>query len=264
MLGSKLKILGLCTLALAVMAISAGSAQAEKGAFWLVSGVKISEALLPSLGGSLVNNTGKLLAKIGANSFHITCTAATTVGAHLVEPNGSLLGQVKFSGCKLFKLVGETATLLGACEPHVGAEKGVIITNEGKGLILLHEFSAGVKEGVVDLEPKVGNVFATIVSSEECAFGEKIVVGGFKNAKGEEVVTKLVVSNVEKLEIEKEKFIEENNFLKDQVTHVIKELPALTKLYINKNEANVASIDGSANIFLTGAHEGLTWAGHPA
>jgi hypothetical protein len=235
------------------MAISAGSAQAEKGAFWLVSGVKISEALLPSLGGSLVNNTGKLLATIGANEFHITCTAGTPVGAHLVEPNGSLLGQIKFTGCRFFKLtVGTGETELKACEPHNGTEKGTILTNEVIGLILLHQPTIGSREGTIELEPKTGTTFATIVTSEECAFGEKIVVGGFKLIKGLEIIPRFVAED------------SFGQFATSQVTHSFRELWTLSELYINKNESNEARIDGTATISLSGAHNGLTWAGRPA
>jgi len=231
MLGSKMKLLGLCTLALAVMAISAGAAQAEKGAFWLVNGAKISESLLPTLTGSQ-EGTGKLLAKLGANEFHITCTGFNPIGAHLVEPNGSLLGQIEFTGCKFFQLNSglTVATELPACEP-VG---GKVTTVEGKGLIVLN---AGVQ--AVLLEPKVGTTFATVVSSAECAFGKEIKVGG-----------KFAASDCE------------NAFLTDKVKHLIVEYAPLTKLFINGNEANVAKIDGSAIAELSGTHKGLTFAGH--
>ena len=54
--------------------------------------------LLPTLEGKLVANTGSYTG-LGANVFHITYTGVTTIGRHLVEPNGSLLGKLKFSGC---------------------------------------------------------------------------------------------------------------------------------------------------------------------
>jgi len=231
MLGSKTKLLGLCTLALAVMAISAASAQAEKGAFWLVKGAKISESLLPTLGGSQ-EGTGKLLAKLGANEFHITCTGFAPIGAHLVEPNGSFLGQFEFTGCEFFQLTLKltVATLLPACKP----AGGKITTTELKGLIVLN---AGVQAFL--LEPKVGSILATIVSSAECAFGKEIKVG--------------------------EKFAAndcEFAFLTDLMTHLLEEYDPLTVLYINGNPTNVAEIDGSAKVFLTGAHEKMTFAGH--
>jgi len=232
MLASKMKLLGLSILALAVMAISTESAQAETGAFWLVSGATISESLLPTFGG-LQEGTGKLLAKIGPNEFHITCTGFTPIGAHLVEPNGSLLGQFEFTGCKFFQLnAGLTvATLLPACEP----AGGKVLTTEIKGLIVLN---AGVQ--AVLLEPKVGTLLATIVSSAECAFGKEIKVFGKFAAKDCE-----------------------NAFLTDRVIRLVEEYAPLTKMFINNNAANVAKIDGSANVFLTGAaHEGKTFAGH--
>jgi hypothetical protein len=236
---ASVKIPALCTLALAVMAISAGAAQAEKGAFWLVNGAKISESLLPTLGGELENNTGKLLATLAGTAFHITCLTATTVGAHLVEPNGGVLGLGRFTGCKFFTLKnGGAGEELLVCEPHEGAEKGVILTKELKGLIVLDKSTSGAD---VLLEPKTGTLFATINLSELCPFGEAITVSG-----------KLSVQDCE------------GKFLTDLKKHLIIELAALTELYINGSKVNRATLDGSANIFLTGSHEGLTFAGHPA
>jgi len=216
-------------------AIGVGSAQAETGAFWLVNGAKISESLLPTLGGSQ-EGTGKLLAKIGANEFHITCTGFNPIEAHLVEPNGSLLGKIEYTGCKFFQLnAGLTvATELSACEPLDGTKKGVILTVELKGLIVLN---AGVQ--ALLLEPKVGTTWFTYVSSAECAFGKQITVGG-----------KLALKDCE------------NAFLTDKVKHLLEEYGPLTTLFINGNAANVAKIDGSVIIELSGAHKGLTFAGH--
>jgi len=212
-------------------AIGVGSAQAETGAFWLVSGKKISAELLPTLTGSL-EGTLKFLEKLGANEFHITCTGFTPVGAHLVEPNGSLLGQLQFSGCKFFQLNSglTVATELPACEP-VG---GKITTVEAKGLIVLN---AGVQ--AILLEPKVGTTWLTIVSSAECSFGKEIKLGGT-----------LALKDCE------------NAFLTDQVKHLLEEYAPLTKLFVNGNAANVAKIDGSVIVELSGVHKGLTFAGH--
>jgi len=231
MLGSKMKLLGLSALALVVMAISAASAQAEKGAFWLVNGAKISESLLPTLGGSQ-EGTAKILGKLGANEFHITCTGFTPIGAHLVEPNGSLLGRFEFSGCKFFSL--NSGLIVAVALPFCDPAGGILTTVELKGLIALN---AGVQ--VLIIEPKEGTTFATIVSSAECAFGKEIKLGG-----------KLALKDCE------------NAFLTDKVKHLIEEYPPLTQMFINGNLANVSKVDGSSIIELSGAHKGLTFAGH--
>jgi hypothetical protein len=215
------------------MAVGASSAQAETGAYWLVNGAKFT-TLLPELTGTLENDHGVLLGSIAGVGIHILCTAVTFVaGGHLVEPNGSLLGKVSFSGCKILRLKSGVAEPLAACTP----PGGIIETTTGKGLIVL---SGGSPVTVLEPSAEKSTLFATITTGEECAFGEKITING-----------KLGVKDAE--------------FLKDLVTHLITEDATTTELYINGNKANAATIDGSANISLIGGtHKGLTWSGHPA
>jgi hypothetical protein len=95
-------------------------------------------------------------------------------------------------------------------------------------------------EGRLTLTPAEGTVFLNLFLGLECAFGENLKVGG-----------KLVLKDCTK------------EFLVDKVTHLLEEDSVLTKLWVN-SETNPATLAGSFNVFLTGAHAGLTWAGHPA
>jgi hypothetical protein len=52
-----------------------------------------------------------------------------------------------------------------------------------------------------------------------------------------------------------------NEGLVDKVEHLVEEGP-LTKLFFGSNAAHVLA--GSAWAYLAGAHEGMTFAGHPA
>jgi hypothetical protein len=224
--------LALCVLVVGILAIGAGSAQAETGAFWLVSGKKISTELLPTLGITAENSDLALLFRIANKNIHILCTAAELEETHLVEPNGGLLGKIKFSGCKFLELPtgGGAPKEIKACNP----PGGVILSLKFKGLITLHN-----GEDRITLSPFELNLMH-IILSPECAFGEKITIGG-----------NLVLKDCQ------------NAFLTDQVTHLFEEDKVLSTLWAN-SQINVASIDGSFNIFLTGAHAGLTWAGHSA
>jgi hypothetical protein len=228
-----LKVLGLCALLVGLMSISAGAAQATVGAYWLVGGKKISETLLPTAVAAIENKTSSLLTKLSNKNIHILCTTVELVEAHALEPNGGLLGKAKFSGCVFLELLVPPATKeIKACNP----EGGIINTNKVKGLITLHE-----GEGRITLTPfEAGGTFANIFLGLECAFGENLKVGG-----------SLVLKECNKA------------FLTDLVTHLVEEDKVLTKLWVN-SETNPATIDGSANVTLSGAHAGMTFAGHPA
>jgi hypothetical protein len=228
----KVKSLAICALMTALMAIGGGTAQAEVGAYWLVGGKKISEALLPELQATLENKTSALLTKLSNKSTHLLCTAVSLEEAHLLEPNGGFLGKVLFTGCIFLELlVGGGTKEIKACNP----KEGKLLTNKIKGLMTLHE-----GEGRLTLTPAAGTAFLNLFLGLECAFGEQLIIGG-----------KLVLKDCQKA------------FLTDLVTHLLEEDKVLTKLWVN-SETNPATLDGSFNVFLAGAHTGLTWAGHPA
>jgi hypothetical protein len=235
-----LRAIGLCLAIAGLMAVGAGSAQAEVGSFWLVSGLKVT-TLLPELTGALENNHGVILAEIGGTGIHILCTALAFVAGNHLLAEGGWLGKVRLSGCivRLLKVLNSAASLvtLGPCAP----PGGIIETTTLKGLIRLHKLADGTLHPIKVVEPNVGTLFASFVTSEECAFGEKIEFGGklaFKDCK--------------------------NAFLTDQVEHLFEEFAPLTALYLNNNVNNKATLHGSVNVKLAGAHAGLTWAGHSA
>jgi len=238
-----LKALGLCALVVGLMAIGASAAQAEPGAIWDVNGAKLPEALLPTLAATLEGHA-TLLSTTGGKPFHILCSGVELKETHLVYPAG-VLGFVKFTGCTFIELKAGVAITLTACEPHEGEEKGVIITKKTKGLILLHEFKNAKgeverKEGVVEFEPETGTTFVTLHTSSKCAFGENIPIGG-----------KVVFQDCQKA------------FSTPQVTHLI-EYNVLSELWTFSNTAeHKATIDGSANVVLSGAHKGMTFNGLP-
>ena len=233
-----LRAVGLCLALAGLIAAGAGSAQAEAGSFWLVKGVKVT-TLLPELQGELENKHGVALGEIGGVGLHTLCTSITfAVGNHLLA-EGGLLGKILFSGCKLLKLkiLNGVTEVLPACEP----PGGDLTTELTKGLIRLHVLGGGTLHTIILLEPNVGTTFGVANTSEECAFGEKIMYSG-----------KLALKDCQ------------NAFLTDQVTHLLEEFAPLTEIYLLGNKANKSILDGSVNVSLTGEHKGLTWAGHPA
>jgi hypothetical protein len=234
-----LKILGLCAVLVGMFAFSS-AAQAEVGAFWLVNGVKISEALLPTVEAE-TDVAGVLLTELGGKQIHLKCPTINLVGAHLVEPLGKILGKIDFKGCTFssLKTVGGELVLQKACEPKNEGVAGLITTNSITGLIKLHKTAGGVVEQALEAVPtEAGGQFANIVLGPECAFGENLKIGGVF-------------------------FLKDclKQFLTDVVKHLVEELKELTKLNVNGG-ATKATIDGSAWAFLGGVHKGLSWAGH--
>jgi len=236
-----LKALGLCVLVVGLMALSAGAAQAEVGSSWFFNGAKLAEALKPEVQATIENEMASLLTTLGGKKIHILCTALKLIGATIFNPNGQALGKIDLSGCKFFKLITEGGATeeVKACTPTAEGVKGLIVTNFMKGLIELHEPSAGVKEGIVKFVPETGTVIASINLGEECGFGETLKLSGsigFKDCNKE--------------------------FTVEKVTHLFE--GALTNLVINEG-TTAATLDGSVNVILNSAgHVGKTWSGKPA
>jgi hypothetical protein len=223
-----LKLFSLCVLALGLVAFSATAAQAE--GTWMVAGADLTSG--KAVTGKIVNLEGALLAVLGINNITFTCTTATLVNASL-EKEGAVSeasknAKVKFSGCT----TTINGTLTKACEPVNGAEKGVIVTEEG--FALFKEHSTG--EGFVEIIPKIGTVFAVIHLGEACAIGEEVKVFG-----------KLAVKDSEgEVGLETEKVI-----------HTIEEFKALSELKIaNAKSEGKAILDGKAEGELT---SGVAW-----
>ncbi len=235
-----LKALGLCALVMGVMAIgTTGVAQAseehEKGPCWgyinpttheLLCFSKVLEAE-PVI--AIENNTATL--SIANQTFTFLCTsAAFDEGGQLSAEGKILLGRLKFKGCvTLIKGV-----ISKACEPFNGTEKGVILTEKGEGELKLHELAGGVKDATILIKPDTGEVLTKIHLGAECSVGEEILVKGewvLGDCKNESAVHK--------------------------VTHLLEEFAGLKLLKVG---VNAATISGSFNVSLGGAHLGYEWA----
>ena len=220
------------TLAGGLLALSATMAQAEPGAFWEVNGSHITGSLSVE-GGGVIENTGILLTKIGTSKVEISCPTIKAVNLVLKE-SGSGSGKGHLEECTT-KLNG---TLASRCTPKSpGAPAGLVETNALDGLIVLHEPSPGTRVDLLELLPTAGTAFVTLELGALCAIGNKFDITGkafVKDCQGEGLVNK--------------------------VEHLVEEGPLSALLF----GGNAATIDGSAFVFLNGAHAGLTFSGHPA
>jgi hypothetical protein len=241
-----LKLLVICATTAGLATFGSGIGQAEEGAFWLVQGLKISEELKPPLRATTWTKYVKFLGLIGSKiKFDIVCDEGfeseviLSSQTRLLGPNGGMsVTFKKLTGCTFRRLVGETEKEEKLCEPHIGAEKGVISIVPLKGLITLNSEGAGI----LSLEPTEGTTLTSIELSEECAFGEKISFSG-----------KLALKDAE------------GKFSTDQLRHLLEEEPSATKLVVNGKEANTADIDFQLLFSLaSGPHLAMLWAGHPA
>jgi hypothetical protein len=179
----RIKVLGLCALIVASMAIAANSAQAAQ---WLV---------LESLNGNIIEVGVLSLEKDGLEVLHskiagvtvlFECSTSALINANIASGGKVAEGaQVKYSEC-ITKLNGSTSA---ACEPKAGGkEKGVIITNKGHAVVVLHELADKTKDTLLQVLPDSGETFATIEMGEECSIGEKVPVIGkafFKDCQGD-------------------------------------------------------------------------------
>jgi hypothetical protein len=243
-----LKALGLCVLAVGIMAISFASvAHAEEsgGSWTFMNGAKLET--LPNnqtIGGEIESGTdGTLLTKIGGNAVEFLCTSFT-VNEGLLITGGTAAGKLTFHGCTT-KINGTTQA---KCEPNAGGvHKGLIETLALKGTLLLHKLTSGTKDKILIVEPATGsNAFAHIELGELCSLGENVLVGGPSATTN----SKFAIVDCKG---EGEKHLEK---------HLITEFAPLTHLWvISDTVEHKATIDGSALAFLTGAtNGGKAWA----
>jgi hypothetical protein len=224
-----LKVLGLCAMVLGLMAF-ASAAQAAK---WLINGTDAA-ALKAGVTATIEGASASLLTTVLSKSVEIKCTAANLLGVSL-EGEGKVTegGKVEFNGCTT-AVGGEVQA---ACKPKAGGgELGKIITNEGKGQLVLHEEAGGTKVGLTRIEPKTGETFVTIELGEKCAIGETLPTRG-------------------KL------FLKDPNVGTSSVTHLISEGPLTDLWVLNKTAEHKATIDGSATVALITPHSGVSWSG---
>ncbi len=174
--GHGLKLLfGFCLLALGLL--GAGSAQATTwrvGGADLTSGTKLIKA-------QIVAPSATLDTKIGGNEVKFTCKKGTLKEVEL-EKEGKLKegGSVRLEECT----TAVNGTTQSVCEPINGAEKGVIVSNKGKGRLTSHSTGEGVTiiESTVKekIEGKEVSVFGHVKMSEECSIGEDVPIIGSK------------------------------------------------------------------------------------
>jgi hypothetical protein len=257
---SKLGLLGFCAVVLGLMAFNAASAFAEEKANWLIlmsnSEVLTGAQLTASVGLKKVT-TGVLHSKILGLTTLYECNKIEAINANLLK-NGTVAkefnaevppkpvgAQIKFSEC--IAIIGGEVN--ASCKPKAGGtEEGVIKTNPGHGLIVLHEPKAGEKVELVQILPDTGETFATIESEKTCPVGAKVPVIGKAFLKDCGATSACTTSA----------------FLTHSVEHLTTVGP-LTELWtISKTTEHVATILGVAGAFLQGAHLNLSWAGDPA
>lgn len=246
MIRSRFGLLGLCAVVFGVMAFSATAAQALPE--WLLAEKAPNSGLVGFLSASVgleKDTTPILHSEIGGAKVLYECTTIAAVNAKLLangaigEKEGTVSGsKVRFGGC-ITKLNGTTSP---SCQPNSeGAEPGVIETNAGHGVIVLHELAGGTKDELVKILPDKGETFATILAGEECSLPEEVPVIGSVYLRDCE-----------------------NAFLTHLVKHLV-EVGPLTELWvISKTAEHKATILGSAWAFLTGTHLGFKFSGDPA
>jgi len=175
MLRSKLGLLGLCTMVLGIMAMSASAAHAVPLYTWLVlhtpGGVvlEVTEPL-PVVSEPDTKELTLLTHLVGL-SVSVSCTNSELSGISL-EKEGTLTkgGKVVFTGCKV--------STAGCKVKSPGAAEGTVVA-QGKGHLLLHEPSPGKTELLTQLEPEeAGGTFATLRFEGECALPESNKVTG--------------------------------------------------------------------------------------
>lgn len=245
----RLKALGLCAMVLGLMAFSASAAQAEPNARWMINGLNIVEkepkagvetTLLPAVGiAEIEGGSATLVTTIAGAKTEFLCTAADLTGAKL-EKEGRITegGKVKFSNCVTLL----NGSLSKVCVPKGGGEAfGSILSDTGKGLIVLHENASKVKETLTRISPtRVDLRFALLEFGEECSLPEKVGVFGH-----------LYIQDGASASAEKE-------------FHLIKQGP-LTKLWVISDTAeHAANIVGSAWAGLIGEHKGTGTPTKPA
>jgi hypothetical protein len=233
-----LKAIGLCLMAaLGIMAFAA-SAQAEPGAHWNVNGTAITAESTVAVSATLENGTGSLLTQVGLNAVKVLCTALEFEGAVLKAEGGSL-GRIKLTGCKMFL----NGTLAEKCAPKSeGAETGTILTKLLKGLIVLHK-GVSATEGYNRIEPEGGpdESFVNVLLGASCAIGSEMPFFG-----------KIALKDCN------------NEGRVEKVTHLAEEFKPLTDLRVfTPLTGTPATIDGSANVSLSGANTGKTFSGIP-
>src|SRR6187399_733876 len=186
---TRLGLLGLCAMVFGLMAFSASAAQAEVGAKWLFAEKEPNSGLIPFLEAEVgleTDTTAVLHTKIAGVSVLYLCPIIEALNV-ILKANGSIGegASIDFLNC----VTHLNGVLSKVCEP-VG---GVIKTNKGHGLIILHKLASGTVDDLLKILPddvingkgeKVkSETFATIEMGEECSIGTKVPVIGSATLK---------------------------------------------------------------------------------
>ena len=164
---------------LGLMAIGASSAQAEEGNDWQVNGTVVAgSAKHPVEAEKIENETATLTTIINKTKVEFLCKSVKLNGVDLIEKGKLSEGTVTFHSCVTYL----NESLSPPCEPVAGGtEKGLIVSEKGKGLLTLHEGQLLTK-----ITP-VGINFGKIELGEECSIGEEVPVAGTLTLKDTEV-----------------------------------------------------------------------------
>lgn len=228
------RALSLFVVALSLMAISAGTAQAETGANWRVSGSNVT-SLSPALQISEIETEiTSLLTTVAAAKVEISCTGEALIGAKL-EANGAITPgfKIKLTGCSTI-INGSFSSICPVFS--AGQSLGTVLSNELKGLIVLHN-----GEGLIRIEPKTaGGAIMQYQFHFACPLPSFDLKGTlFFRESGKALGTELV-------------------------SHLFDQGPLTHLFVISDTPEHAANIDGSFRAVLTGAHAGLKWSGLPA
>ena len=242
---SKLGLLGLCVMALSLMAFAADSASAAE---WLIlnsgGAVKTAKELNASLVSEIEFGTvGALLTHLAGLSIGILCKHATLENAKLVGGGGvsSIFQKATFASCTVVEEPKGTS-LAGCTVKSNGAETGFVSSKEGKGQLQSNGEILIESNTIAEELKKIVGVLAELkFGGPECP----LAVLGTTPVKGV-----LWIKDCEgKVE-----------------THLVKHLIIESTahghtLWLGADTAEhlETSVDGSALVFLSGEHAGMEW-----
>ncbi len=210
---------------------------------WMVQGVDLSSGS-ESLKAAAAAAGLTLTTKIGGNEVKFICKKAALKSLSLEKKGGISQGTIRYEECT----TAINGTTQKSCEPILGAEHGVVVSEEIKGALSKH--STG--EGVTLMEPLVKQkiegkevpVFGHVLMGEECSIGEDVPIIGPKLA----LVDAQGMGTTGGTE----------GLLHEQATHKVKEGP-LTEIWaISETAEHKATISGELEVGLASSEK---WSG---
>ncbi len=241
----RLSALGVCLLAaMSVMALAAGSAQAETGAKWLINGTQLSGS--ESITGSTAAGSSFLLEVLeeGVTTEVIHCSTLNIDEGKIEEPNGKNLGVLLFTNCLTLVLFEGELVDPEICDP---VEP---VVAEVKSLLILDPNETGTKKPYILFEPdNAEGIFTELEFKDPCPLPPAVPITGSKVAECVTLSGGVYVADT---------------CLTEKVTQLIRPVQSLTlfpedKLFFGVNEAH---FEGVAALELSGANEEEPWSGH--